>query len=308
MQPGRKCWLVLGGSGFLGVHVVRAAAAAGAEVVRASRRPRDPGGSGAARAEPCDLEEAGAVEQLLERLRPEVVVNCAALSRGGDCEREPLRARRLNEEAPAELAVACAGHGVRLVHLSTDLVFDGEPPRPAGYREEDEAHPLSVYGATKLAGESAVLEAFPGALVARLPLLFGPSGGRGLGASDSLLAAVARGDTATLFVDELRTPLDAREAAAALVELAAGEASGRLHLAGPERLSRHALGELVLRAAGLDPAVTCRLVRPTSQRDLELTPPRPRDVSLDAGRARELLGAPLSPPWRALGLSGPGAG
>jgi dTDP-4-dehydrorhamnose reductase len=310
MQRGAERWLVLGGSGFLGVHAVRAALAAGGGVVTASRRPEAPRGAGlaGARAEVVDLELEGAAGELVERLAPAVVLNCAALSRGADCELEPRRAARLNAEAPRELARAAAAVGARLVHVSTDLVFDGEPRRESGYREEDPARPLSVYGRTKLEGERLVLEEHPGALVVRLPLLFGPSHGRGLGASDSLLAAVARGDTPSLFVDELRTPLDAREAAAALVELGEGTASGRLHVGGPVRLSRHRLGELVLRAAGLGEAERARAVRAVRRSEFELDPPRPRDVSLDTTRARALLRTPLSPPGRALGLSADGPG
>jgi dTDP-4-dehydrorhamnose reductase len=310
METRPEPWLVLGATGFLGVHAVRAALAAGRAVVWSSSRSAPPPGLGleGLPSVAADLGLAGEPARLVERVGPGVVLSCAALSRGGDCEQDPARAARLNAEVPGELAAACAAAGARLVHVSTDLVFDGEPPRAAGYREEDAARPLSVYGRTKLEGEEAVLAADPGALVARLPLLLGPSLGRGLGASDSLLAAAARGDTASLFVDELRTPLDVREAAAALVELAAGGASGRLHVAGPERVSRHALGVLVLRAAGLRAAERERVMRAVRRADFDLSPPRPRDVSLDATRARALLGAPLSSPWRALGLSGAGPG
>ncbi len=300
-------WLVVGGSGFLGAQVVLAARAAGAAVTCAARRPELPeafahavGDAETFEVQHVDLELAGASAELVERARPVRVVSCVALARGADCEREPRRAERLNVEVPEELARACAEGGARFVHVSTDLVFDGEPPRAAGYREEDPARPLSIYGRTKLAGEQRALAAYPGALVVRLPLLYGPSGGRGLGASDALLAALARGDTPTLFTDEVRTPLEVREAAGALVELGAGDAAGRLHVAGPRALTRHELGRLALLAAGHDPREIARRVRPASRADFDLTPPRPRDVSLDAGRARALLEAPLSPPERLL--------
>jgi len=300
-------WLVAGGSGFLGAQVVLAARAAGAVVVCAARRPGLPaalvardGGAVSVEVDSVDLELAGAASELIERVQPDRVLSCAALARGADCEREPRRAERLNVEVAAELARACADRGARFVHVSTDLVFDGEPPRSGGYREGDPARPLSIYGRTKIEGEERVLAAYPGALIVRLPLLYGPSGGRGLGATDALLAAVARGDTPTLFTDEVRTPLDVREAAIALVELCGRDVAGRLHVAGPRALTRHELGRLALLAAGHGAREIARLVRPASRADFDLTPPRPRDVSLDTGRARALLEAPLSPPERLL--------
>lgn len=303
MRSPSERWLVVGGSGFLGAQVVLAARAAGVEVVCAARRPELPAalvlqsGPGAPiEALSVDLELAGAAAQLVERARPARVLSCAALARGADCEREPRRAERLNTEVAQELARACAGSGARFVHVSTDLVFCGEPPRAGGYREDDAPRPASVYGRTKLAGEEGALATLPEALVVRLPLLYGASGGRGLGASDGLLAAIARGDTPTLFTDEVRTPLDVREAAAALVELTHGDARGRLHVAGPRALTRHELGRLALLSAGYSEEEFARRVRPARQADFDLTPPRPRDVSLDATRARSLLDAPLSPP------------
>lgn len=314
--------LVLGASGFLGVHVVLAARARGVPVARgtralaepahaessarpaasgasraqvpppASRRPsggpRDHGASldaapDGARADVVeahvDLASPPRLTQALDRVRPACVVNCAALSRIDDCERDPALARRLNVDAPAEIARWCAANDARFVHVSTDLVFGGEPPRASGYRDDDPTDPRSTYGLTKRDGELAVLAANERALVVRLPLLFGESFGRGLGASDGLVAAIERGETPALFVDEWRTPLDVAEAARALVELALGDLSGIVHFAGPERLSRLELGLRVLRERGL--ADVERLVRATTRAESGKGD-RPRDVSLDA--------------------------
>lgn len=291
--------LILGGSGFLGVHLVRAAAAAiqgdgGWDgVVSASRDPAlsarltPPAGVSS---RPVDAVAPGRLEDLLADLCPVAVILATALSRVGECERYPGLAEELNVRLPERVARWCAGRGARLVHVSTDLVFGGEPPRdPAGFREDDSPAPVHVYGRTKARGEERVLELAPDALVVRLPLLYGDSLGRGLGASDQVLAAVAAGERPRLFTDEWRAPLDVGDAAEALVELAGRPERGLLHVAGPERLSRLELGRRVLDAAGLPGDA----VEPALRADLGLEQQRPEDCTLAAERAAACLGTRL---------------
>lgn len=304
--------LVLGGSGFLGVHLVAAArsraaffatdeAPGGPLVVSASRRPREaPGvarGPGAVEAgtpavRSFDGSRPGSAEALLEELRPQRVLLATALARVGDCRRDPQLARRLNTELPREVAAWCAPRGVRLVFVSTDLVFGGRPPMDERYTEEDPPSPVHAYGETKRDGEDAVLEASQDALVVRLPLLYGDSLQRGSGATDSLFAALGRGERPSLFVDEWRTPLEVRNAATLLVDLLDGEERGLLHLAGRERVNRLELGLRALEAAGLERARAEELVQAARRADLGLADERPEDTSLDASRAVKLLGTP----------------
>ncbi|HVS09550.1 MAG TPA: sugar nucleotide-binding protein [Planctomycetota bacterium] len=304
-RDARETTLVFGGSGFLGTHVVAEALAHGGRVVSASRAaasaPRTSGAREPVRVEADALRE-GEWEALLEEERPARVVLCTALSRGADCEAYPALARTLNAELPRRVASWCAQSGARLVHVSTDLVFGATPPPPQGFREDSPPGPLSVYGKTKAEGERAVLEVFPSALVVRLPLLYGDSAGRGLGASDSLLAAISRGETPIGFQDELRTPLEVRAAAAAIVELAAGEASGLLHVAGSERVTRFELALEVLRAAGYDELEARSMVRAGWRRDVGLEAVRPEDASLDSRLARRMIATRL--PGAREGLAG----
>jgi dTDP-4-dehydrorhamnose reductase len=127
----------------------------------------------------------------------------------------------------------------------------------------------------------------------RLPLLYGDSFGRGRGASDSLLAAIARGERPTLFTDEWRTPLDVEDAARALVELAGTGTSGILHVGGPDSMSRHELGLAVLRARGMDEASARAAIRPGTRAEAGLEAARARDASLDSRRAESILAARL---------------
>jgi dTDP-4-dehydrorhamnose reductase len=102
----------------------------------------------------------------------DVVVNCAAATDVDGCERDLDLARKINAESPGRLARLCAGRGARMVHIGTDYVFDGTLDRP--YTEEDEPHPLSHYGVTKLEGDHAVIAASPNHCVVRVSWVFGP--------------------------------------------------------------------------------------------------------------------------------------
>ncbi|QDU68986.1 SDR family oxidoreductase [Engelhardtia mirabilis] len=286
----RRVVLVLGASGFLGPHVLeRAAARPGWTVAAGARDPRRscPPLTGVA-FEPVaiDLASCAAISSALERCAPTHVLNLAAIASQGVCEAQPELANRINAAAPGEIAAWCQGHGARLLHVSTDLVFGAEPAPPGGFDEDALPAPVSVYGQSKWAGERAVLDACPAALVVRLPLLFGDSRGRGLGATDGLLAALARGPF-TLFKDEWRTPLEVGAAAAALVELVAGDARGILHVAGPERVSRLDLGLAALAAVG-SAAGDLEPPRASLRADAGAAD-RPGDTSLDARRAAALL-------------------
>lgn len=281
MSPGAI--LVLGGSGFLGVHVVHALLRSGAAVHHASRRPVLPAGEAPqAIGHELDAERPSALEALFAEVDPSLVVVCAALSRVADCEREPNRAGRLNVALPTLVARLARRSGARLVHVSTDLVFEGCAPA-GGYPESAEARPLTEYGRTKLLGERGVLHENAAALVVRLPLLYGDSHGRGLGASDALFSALDRGETPVLFTDEHRTPLEASIAAEWLAALARSDLCGRAHIAGPKRLSRLELARELL--AGDDRAD--RIAAGTrASAGLERT--RPADVSLACSRALDV--------------------
>ncbi len=296
--------LVLGGSGFLGRHVLAAACEGGPrEVISAGRKAHDLPGDGGVHSQQVDAADSEALAELLHRLRPDAIINCAALANPARCESEPEEAARLNTRMPRELAEWCAGNDARLVHISTDLVFGRGPAPKEGFSESDSPAPVSIYGESKQAGEVAVLEANPNALIVRLPLMVGDSFGRRKGASDPLLHDLAQGQRPRLFTDEWRSPLEVQNAACALLELLDSRHSGLLHLGGPQRLSRHELGLRILAAQGHSAAEAALLVEPTTRAELDLSPPRPEDCSLDSGRARELLRTELLPVHLALAAS-----
>lgn len=139
--------LLFGGNGQVGTELQRALAPLG-EVVVATRDGNPPGGVAA------DFDAPQSLPALIDDIAADVVVNAAAYTAVDRAEADAEAAFRINAEAPACIAKACAARGARLVHYSTDYVFDGQSARP--YREDDAVAPLGVYGASKLAGERAI--------------------------------------------------------------------------------------------------------------------------------------------------------
>lgn len=177
------------------------------------------------------------------------------------------------------VADACARTGARLVHVSTDVVFDGALGRP--YTEDDEPTPITDYGRAKLAAERAVAERCPRAAIARTSLIYG-----GPPHEPSRQEQLALAGDMAFFTDELRSAVQVDDLAAALLELATsdGAPTGVLHLGGADGVSRYEFARLVVAARRRDPDT----VRSASFRDLALE--RPADCRLASSRTQPLRG------------------
>jgi dTDP-4-dehydrorhamnose reductase len=186
-------------------------------------------GSGVTRYE-VSVTDRDSVDRLMRDRRPEIVFNCAAYNAVDLAETETDMAYAVNAEGPANVANACASHGARLVHFSTNFVFDGALNRP--YAETDPPAPLSVYAASKLEGEQRVLERLPSALVIRSSALFGDTGSAIKGGSfpDRILARAQRGEPLKVVSDQKVNPTYTGDLAPAAIELAATGLEGLVHV------------------------------------------------------------------------------
>lgn len=229
-----------------------------------------------------DLRDAPTVLAAVREVRPDVIVHAAALADHGTCQADPVVAQALNVDAARTVAEAARAVGARLIHISTDAVFDG---RRGNYRETDEPNPFSVYGQTKLLGEQRVLDAYPSATVARTNFFgWSPSGKRSI--LEFFVNSLRSGTHVSGFTDFVVTSLYVRHLAALLFEIAATEHHGLLHVTSADPLSKYDFGVAVAKRFGLDP----RLIDPVSGTAGPDGISRKRDLSLDTGLLRALLG------------------
>src|SRR3954447_7174043 len=220
---------VTGLAGFLGSEVAARASVAGWEV--AGTVHERPGPAGADR---VDVRDAGAVRAALSAAQPEAVVHTAYRR---DDEDTTIDGARIVAEAAADA-------GARLIHLSSDLVFGGRLGRPL--TEDDPPDPLPGYGAWKARAENLAAEAHPEALLIRTSLIYGEDR-----VSDHERAALE--EAMTFFTDEYRNPVEVKDLADAILELASADVKGPIHLAGADALNRLELARLFVARRGRDP-------------------------------------------------------
>ena len=240
-----------------------------------------------------DLTETVAIKQLLEKIQPDWVINCAALANLDECEAEPELAQELNSELPEKLAVYVARGGARLVHISTDAVFDGVE---GGYREEDEPNPLSHYARTKLAGEGAVLNANPDAIVARVNLFgWSLSGARSL--AEWFFNNLNDGNPIMGFTDVYFCPLIANDLSQLLIKMLENDLKGLYHVVSSECISKHEFGVRLAQRFNFDPT----LITPTVVSKAGLMAARSPNLTLSCEKLAADLGE--APPGIGQGLS-----
>ena len=277
--------LVTGASGLVGGRLV--ALLSGAfQVVAGRHETASPRG---VESVALDLLSEDSIDAALAESRPDAVLHAAAMAEPDRCEREPEAATALNVGATRALARQCRRRDIRLLALSTDLVFPGDR---AGWTEADEPRPLLLYGRTKLEGESAALSEHSGAVVLRIALVHGRGHGRRATASESIAWALAARRGVRLYTDQFRTPIDPESIASAVTRLLPGSESGIFHLGGIERVSRYELGLRTARLLGFDGSG----IQAIRFAEAVGVAPRPPDVSLDSGRALGELG------WKARSL------
>ncbi len=269
--------LLTGATGSIGRRL--AAGLSGSwRVLRASRTAAGEG------ALDLDLANCDSIRRAFDAAAPAAVIHAGAESDPDICEKDPDRAQRVNVDAVKTLAMLCGASGARLIHFSTDLVFDGER---GWYSEDDAPNPGGVYARGKLASEEAALVRAPGAAVLRISSTYGrPLGGRP-GFIDIMREKFSRGEAVPGFTDQWRTSTAADQ----LPEVVAGllkdpGLEGVFHWGGGERATRFATAVTFARVMGFDEM----LIYPARAVDAKFASPRPRDSSLDSSRLAAALG------------------
>ena len=235
-----------------------------------------------------DIADSDALARTIDDVAPDVVINCAAFHNLDVCEAEPDQAWAVNVRAVREMAVRAP----RLVHLSTNYVFDGRRSEP--YGEDDLPAPRSVYAITKLAGEHAALAYGSGSLVVRAAGLYGLHGSVSKGGNfvQRMLARARDTGALKMVADQLLQPTFTADLAAAIVDALDRDVDGVLHLTASDACSWHEFTVAIMELAGLDvPVEAVSTTIPPGGVD------RPLNGVLARPRADE-LGLPALRPWR----------
>ncbi len=231
-----------------------------------------------------DIADARAVEERVADEAPDVLINAAAYTDVDRSEEEGERAFRVNAEGAANLAAACRKARVRLVHVSTDYVFDGR--KTSAYAEEDLPGPLGVYGRSKWEGEERIRRVLPQACVVRTAWLYGKAGRNFVKA---ILGQAEQKDRLRVVDDQKGSPTYTFDLAAALQEAAEKGLQGTYHVTNGGACSWLAFAEKILELAGRKGVK----VVPISSADLGRPAPRPANSVLDCGKFERATGMKL---------------
>ncbi len=287
--------LVTGASGLLGLNLALSAAGQAGEGHLVIGTVKDHAlKTDAFRTIQTDLLIPGAVERLLDQTQPDWVIHCAAMANVDACEADPEQAKQMNSELPGKLAAYVARGGARLVHISTDAVFDGQR---GDYLEEDVPNPLSIYARTKLEGERSVAQANHEAIIARVNLFgWSISGARSL--SEFFFYNLSAGKRVLGFTDVFFCPILANDIAPILIRMLEKKLSGLYHVVSRECTTKYEFGVRIARRFGLDES----LITPSSVAEAGLKAVRSPKLTLRTDKLAAALGEP--PPDLSTGIEG----
>lgn len=218
-----------------------------------------------------DITNKAMVDDVVERIHPNLIINTAVI--GVDaCERDPALAMAVNVDGPANLAEAATRIGAAIVHFSSNYVFEGRPAKRELYTIADEAHPINVYGRTKLAGEHAVVQACPHSFIVRTSWVYGPG-------KQSFLATVAqklkRGEPVQAISDTWASTTYVEDLATRVVEVIRSRAFGLHHVVNEGVCSYETFARRAAELAGIPDEVASRLIEVVSESDMKREAPRP---------------------------------
>jgi dTDP-4-dehydrorhamnose reductase len=233
-----------------------------------------------------DLLGSNAIGRILESSRPDAVIHCAAAADVDFCEGNPQLAHQLNAIVPGRIAAACASCGVRLMHISTDAVFDGK--KAGSYLESDLAQPSGAYAVTKRAGEEAVLEASSRAIVARVNFYGWSLGGR-RSLAEFFVNNLRLGHGVQGFTDVTFCPMFVADLAETLIRMLEADLHGLYHVVGTQAMTKFQFGVAIARRFGFDE----NLITPGSVDGFGLAARRSHNLQLSTHKLSTDLGGNL---------------
>jgi dTDP-4-dehydrorhamnose reductase len=240
-----------------------------------------------------DIRSLESIRQALLTVRPEVIVNTAAMHHVENCEKEPARAYEVNAIGARNLATVARELGAKLVHVSTDYVFDGAKQQP--YVEDDRPAPLNVYGNTKLAGEAFLQGSADKYFIVRTSALYGRNPCRAKGGKnfvDLMLKLAAERDEVRVVDDEIVSPTSTAELARQIVILSRTNHYGLYHATAEGSCSWFQFAKTVFELRGIKTRLS-----PASPNEFPAKVPRPKYSVLE-NRALKALGINSFQPWQ----------
>jgi dTDP-4-dehydrorhamnose reductase len=266
--------MVIGAGGLLGRALTR-------------RLEREFPGTIAATRSEIDVTDRFRLEAEVERLRPTLVVNCAAWTDVDGCTRDPEQALSVNAEGAGNVARAADAAGARVIQVSTDFVFDGDAARP--YVETDAPNPLSEYGRSKLEGERRVAAAAPDHLIVRTAWLYG-AGGRTF--VDRIRSRALAFEPLVVVDDQFGSPTWVEDLSVGILRLLRTSHRGVVHVVNRGSCSRYALAAAIVETLGLTGRVTLRAVPTAPSPGVAVRPAR---AALETGLYERLTGSVMRP-------------
>lgn len=229
-----------------------------------------------------DLKE---IKNLIDQFKPDVIFHCAAMANIDQCEINPELAFQINTELPGEIAYLSKVNGIKLIHISTDAVFDGQV---GNYSEEDPPNPLGIYAKSKLEGENLVIANNPDALIARVNFYgFSITGKRSL--SEFFLNNLIENKTMMGFTDVFFCPLIVNDLIDLLICMLKMDLSGVFHTLSSESVSKYQFGAMLAEKFSLD----CNLIKPVSVKDSGLVATRSLNLNLQTQKLSDAIGKEL---------------
>ena len=274
--------LITGASGLLGANLVLAAHEEHEVIAVYHRHPIELEGVQSVSADLC---QPGRAKELLNRFQPDWVIHCAADTSLDELESDPERAFRVNRDMAANVAENAHEIEAKMVHISTDAVFDG---REGPYREGDPTEPVNVYGKSKLAGEQAVQAVYPEALIIRTNI-FGWNAQPKTSLAEWFINNLTQGIPCKGFVDVYFNPLLVNQLWIIINSLMRLDLCGVFHLGSDQCISKYEFG--VQLAGSFD--LNKELISAVEIETGSLRAPRPKNTCLDCSKIRKVINVRL---------------